>query len=218
MQALITGASRGIGKSIAQLFTERGISVLTPTRKELSLDSQESVDKYVAKHSNIDILVNCAGINDLASIEEMTEDLLAKTLQVNLVSALFLMKAVTPHMKQQQWGRIVNITSIWSGFSKERRLMYSVAKAGLDGATRASAVELSKFGILVNSVAPGFVNTELTSQNNTPEQIQVIAEALPIKRLAEPHEIAELVYFLASDKNSFMCGQTLYADGGFSCV
>ena len=96
--------------------------------------------------------------------------------------------------------------------------MYSIAKAGVKGLTTAAAVELSKYNVLVNAVAPGFVNTEMTSQNNTPEQIEKLAQALPIKRMAEPVEIAELVYFLASEKNSFITGQTIFADGGFSCV
>ena len=96
--------------------------------------------------------------------------------------------------------------------------MYSISKSGVKGLTTAAAVELSKYNILVNAVAPGFVKTEMTTQNNTPEQIASIAQDLPIRRLAEPSEIAELVYFLASEKNSFITGQTIYIDGGFSCV
>lgn len=218
MIALVTGASRGIGKSIVDVFSQRGLSVLSPTRAEMNLESSKSVTNYIHSHKDIDILVNCAGINELASIDEMTEELIQKTLQVNLISSLLLIKAVTPFMKEQKWGRIVNFSSIWSNFSKERRITYSVSKAGIDGATRASAVELAKWGILVNSVAPGFINTELTLQNNSAEQLKIIAEALPIKRFAEPLEIAEMVYFLSSQQNSFMTGQTLYVDGGFSCV
>lgn len=218
MIALVTGASRGIGKCIADIFSQRDICVLAPTRAEMNLESSKSVNTYIQSHKNIDILVNCAGINELANIDEMTEELIVKTLQINLISSLLLIKAVTPFMKEQKWGRIINFSSIWSNFSKERRITYSVSKAGVDGVTRASAVELAKWGILVNSVAPGFINTELTSQNNTPEQLKTIAESLPIKRLAEPIEIAEMVYFLASKQNSFMTGQTLYVDGGFSCV
>ena len=218
MIALVTGASRGIGKCIADIFSKRGLTVLTPTRIEMNLESSESITRYINLQKHIDILVNCAGINELANLDEMTEELLIKTLQINLISSLLLIKGVTPFMKEQKWGRIVNFSSIWSNFSKERRITYSVSKAGIDGATRASAVELAKWGILVNAVAPGFVNTELTSQNNTPEQLKLITDALPIKRLAEPLEIAEMVYFLSSKQNTFMTGQTLYVAGGFSCV
>ena len=217
-KALITGASRGIGKAIKNLFEERGIIVYSPSRQEMDLRSNESIEHYVSTLDNVDILVNCAGINELASIEEMTEEKLQEMIQVNLIAQTGLMKYITPVMKRQNYGRIVNFASIWCDFSKERRIMYSIAKSGVKGLTTAAAVELSKYNILVNAVAPGFVNTEMTSKNNTPEQIQTLAEALPIKRLAEPKEIAEFVYFLASEKNSFITGQTIFIDGGFSCV
>ena len=217
-KALITGASRGIGKAIKNLFEERGIIVYSPSRQEMDLRSNESIEHYVSTLDNVDILVNCAGINDLASIEEMTEEKLQEMIQVNLIAQTELIKYITPVMKRQNYGRIVNFASIWCDFSKERRIMYSIAKSGVKGLTTAAAVELSKYNILVNAVAPGFVNTEMTSQNNTPKQIKMLAEALPIKRLAEPKEIAEFVYFLASEKNSFITGQTIFIDGGFSCV
>lgn len=217
-KALITGASRGIGKAIKNLFEERGILVYAPARSEMNLSSNESIRKYVETLSDVDILINCAGINDLGSIDEMSEEKLQEMLQVNLVSQTMLIKYVSEKMKKNRYGRIVNFASIWCDFSKERRIMYSIAKAGVKGLTTAAAVELSKYNILVNAVAPGFVNTEMTSQNNTPEQIEALAQALPIKRMAEPVEIAEFVYFLASEKNSFITGQTIFADGGFSCV
>lgn len=217
-KALITGASRGIGKVIKEVFEKNGIEVFAPTRQEMDLKSNNSIENYINTICGIDILINCAGINDLASIEEMTLEKLQEMLQVNLVSQTMLIKCVTPYMKAQNYGRIVNFASIWCDFSKERRIMYSIAKAGVKGLTTATAVELSKYNVLCNAIAPGFINTEMTSQNNTPEQIKALAEALPIKRMGEPIEIAEFVYFLASEKNSFMTGQTIFVDGGFSCV
>ena len=200
-KALITGASRGIGKAIKNLFEERGIIVYSPSRQEMDLRSNESIEHYVSTLDNVDI-----------------EEKLKEMIQVNLIAQTELIKYITPVMKKQNYGRIVNFASIWCDFSKERRIMYSIAKSGVKGLTTAAAVELSKYNILVNAVAPGFVNTEMTAQNNTPEQIKMLAEALPIKRLAEPKEIAEFVYFLASEKNSFITGQTIFIDGGFSCV
>ena len=217
-KVLLTGASRGIGKAIKTLFEEKGCSVCAPARSEMDLKSPESIKEYTVKENAFDVLINCAGINDLASIDEMSEEKLQEMLQVNLLAQTMLIKYVSPYMKRQKYGRIVNFASIWCDFSKERRIMYSIAKAGVKGLTTAAAVELSKYGIMVNAVAPGFVNTEMTSQNNTPEQIKAIAETLPIKRMAEPKEIAELVFFLCSKENSFMTGQTIFIDGGFSCV
>ena len=217
-KALITGASGGIGKSIKDLFESHDIMVIAPTRQELNLNSNLSIKDYVSTIKDIDILINCAGINDLLAIEELTEEKLNETIQVNLISQTMLIKYISPMMKQKKYGRIVNFSSIWSDFSKEKRIMYTIAKAGVKGLTTASAVELSKYNILVNAVAPGFVNTEMTSKNNTPEQIKKIAESLPVKRLAEPKEIAEFVFFLASEKNTFITGQTIYIDGGFSCI
>lgn len=217
--ALITGTSRGIGKATKELFEQNGIKVIAPDRDEMDLSSNESIEKYIQNlNEDIDILVNNAGINDLAGIEEISDMKIDEMLQVNLKSQLQLIKLLSPSMKKNNYGRIVNISSIWSNFSKERRILYSIAKAGVNGLTVASAVELSKYNILVNAVAPGFVNTEMTSQNNTPEQIKALAQALPIKRMAQPEEIAEAIYFLASDKNTFITGQTIFVDGGFSCV
>lgn len=217
-RALITGASRGIGKVIKQLFEERGIEVVAPSRNEMDLSSNQSMEDYIAKIGSVDILINCAGVNDLASLEEMSVEKLEEMLQVNLVSQAMLIKHVSPAMKEKKWGRIINFASIWSGFSKERRIMYSIAKSGVVGLTTAAAVELSQHNVLVNAIAPGFVATEMTYQNNTPEQIKAIEATLPIKRMAAPEEIAEFVYFMASPQNSFMTGQTIYVDGGFSCV
>jgi len=217
-KALITGASRGIGKAVKDLFESKGIEVFAPTRAEMDLSSNESIRNYVSSIGEVDILINNAGVNNLALLEEITDEKFHEMLQVNLIASTELIKLITPGMKKKNYGRIVNFSSIWCDFSKEKRIMYSIAKAGVKGLTIASAVELSRYNILVNAIAPGFINTEMTSQNNTPEQIKELAKELPIKRMGEPEEIAELVYFLASEKNSFVTGQTIFADGGFSCV
>ena len=217
-KALITGASRGIGLAIKNLFEENCIDVYAPTRAEMDLSDNNSIRKYVKNLEYVDILVNCAGVNNLASIPEITDSALQDMLQVNLIAQTVLIQELSVKMKEHRYGRIVNFSSIWSEFSKERRIMYSMAKSGVNGLTTAAAVELAQYNVLVNAIAPGFVNTEMTSKNNTPQQINDLAAALPLKRLAEPKEIAELVLFLTSEKNSFITGQTIFADGGFSCV
>ncbi len=216
--ALITGASRGIGAATAVLFKKAGARVLTPSRSELDLSDNSSIERYISSvEDSIDILVNNAGINFLAGLEELDQEVLGQTLQVNLVAPLILTQLVAKKMKANRYGRVVNISSIWSVVAKERRLAYAASKSAMNGVTRTLAIELGEHGILVNAIAPGYVNTELTSQNNSPEQIQLISNSIPLHRLAEPEEIAEMAAFLCSEKNSYMTGQVLVVDGGYVC-
>jgi 3-oxoacyl-[acyl-carrier protein] reductase len=216
--ALVTGAARGIGRAIAEKLREEGATVLAPPRAELDLLSNESIDRWCAALAQpVDVLVNDAGVNPLASAEEFTDADLAATMQVNLVAPMRLARALTPGMARRGWGRVVNVSSIWSGVAKPRRFVYATTKAGLNGMTRALAVELAGAGVLVNAVAPGYVNTELTARNNPPEELARIAATIPVRRLAEPREIAEVVAFLASERNGYLTGQTIFVDGGFTC-
>lgn len=127
------------------------------------------------------------------------------------------MQAVVPGMRSRAWGRVVNISSIYALVTRERRASYSSTKAAVLGLTRAAAVELAPFGILVNAVCPGFVETALTRQNNTAEELADIAASVPLGRLAEPQDIASVVAFLCSEENRYMTGQALVVDGGFTC-
>ncbi len=165
----------------------------------------------------IDILVNNAGINIIEQVQEVSDRNIENTLQVNLVAPLRLSKGIIPDMVQRGFGRIVNISSQWSVVAKPGRATYSISKNGLNGLTRTLALELAPHNILVNAVAPGYTNTELTKINNTVEQIEDIKKLIPLGRLAEPEEIAEVVYFLCSEANSYITGQVILADGGFSC-
>lgn len=216
---MVTGASRGIGFAIADRLRQEGVRVLAPDRSYLDLSSSASMDAYLSTlNERIDILVNNAGINKLSSGQEVTDADLYETLQVNLAAPLRLIRALSPRMVENNYGRIINISSVWSVVSKQRRVTYSMSKAGLNALTRSLAVELAPHNVLVNAVAPGFVNTELTSQNNSLEEIEAISRLIPMGRLAEPAEIAELVFFLCSERNSYITGQTLLVDGGFSCT
>jgi len=216
--ALITGASRGIGAAIVQRMNIENIDVLAPSRQELNLLSNESIDLYLKTiKSPIDILINNAGINLVSNCQEVTDKNIEETIQVNLVAPIRLIRSVVPYMIKKGYGRIVNISSIWSFVSKHGRLTYSATKSGLDSVTRTLAVELAPYNILVNSVAPGYTNTELTKMNNTESQIEEIKKKIPLGRLAEPKEIAEVVYFLASESNTYITGQVFVIDGGFVC-
>jgi NAD(P)-dependent dehydrogenase (short-subunit alcohol dehydrogenase family) len=216
--ALITGGSRGIGAAIAQKLSTDGCVILAPTRQELDLDSDESIDTYLNEHGkHVDILVNVAGINRVASLSEMKDRDINDTLQVNLLAPLRIIRAVTPQMQQNGFGRIVNISSIWSIVSRPGRTNYTISKSAINGLTRSLAVELAPHNVLVNAVAPGYVMTDLTRQNNSAAELLQIKSTIPLQRLAEPEEIANLVSFLCSEQNTYLTGQTLVIDGGFTC-
>ena len=216
--ALVTGASRGIGSAIAVRLRDDGLRVLTPEHRELDLLSNDSIDAYL-KHLTepVDILVNNAGINPLGSLNEFRDSDLADTLQVNLVAPLRLIRGLTHGMINRRFGRIVNISSIWGTVSKSRRVSYTTSKSGLNGLTRALAIELAPHNVLVNAVAPGYVNTELTQRNNSPQEIETLRQMIPAHRLAEPAEIAQVVAFLCSEQNTYIVGQTIVVDGGYTC-
>jgi 3-oxoacyl-[acyl-carrier protein] reductase len=135
-------------------------------------------------------------------------------MQVNLKAPLRLIQAFSKRMGNR--GRIVNIGSIWAVISKKGRLTYSASKSALLGATRTLAIELSQKGILVNAVCPGFTDTELTRKNLTSKEIKEIEGFIPVGRLAKTNEIAEVVYFIGSLLNSYITGQTIIVDGGYS--
>lgn len=218
--ALVTGGSRGIGAAIVAEFQACGIGVLAPARQELDLAQIESVNRFIAKHAAtpIDILVNDAGINFIDSIVAITETNWRQTFEVNLHAPFRLIQGFVPGMAERGWGRIVNVSSVFSLVTKEKRAAYSAVKSGLNGLTRTVAVEFGPKGILANAVCPGYVETEMTRQNNTQADVQRLAATIPLRRLAQPNEIARFVAFLCSDENTYITGQTLVIDGGFSCL
>lgn len=218
-KALITGGSRGLGSAMASLLEDQGVEVIAPTRDVLALSRMESIAAYIASEQGkgFDIIINNAGINLLNELTHVKDEDWQIMLQVNLTAPMALIRGFSPYMKAQKWGRIVNISSIFSLVTRENRSAYSATKAGLNGLTRTAAVELAPYGILVNAVCPGYVETELTFVNNSPEQLAAITATIPLQRLAQPHEIAKLVSFLCSEENTYLTGQTLVIDGGFTC-
>ncbi len=216
--ALITGGSRGIGKAIVARYQKAGFKVIFPTRAELNLLDSDSVDDFIArnKEEKIDVIINNAGVNDINLIEDVTDDELDKMFATNLISPIRLLRGFVGQMKQRKYGRIVNIGSVWAVVSKPGRAIYSATKNGLHGITNTLALELAPHNILVNTVCPGFVLTELTLKNNPPPALKTLAEDIPAGRLAQPEEIAEIVYFLGSDNNTYVTGQKIIIDGGFS--
>jgi NAD(P)-dependent dehydrogenase (short-subunit alcohol dehydrogenase family) len=216
--ALITGGSRGIGAAIVRKLTADGYDILAPTRQEMDLESNESIISYLArKLDQIDILINNAGINHIALLGDINDQQVNDTLQVNLLAAFRIIREVAPCMQKKRFGRIVNISSIWSIVNRPGRINYTISKSAINGLTRSLAVELAPYNILVNAIAPGYVATDLTRQNNSESELENIRKTIPLQRLAEPDEIANLVAFLCSEQNTYMTGQTLVLDGGFTC-
>ena len=216
---LITGGARGIGAAITQTLQAKGFTIVAPTRAQLDLSLPSSVEAYIAANRElpIDILINNAGINVLRPITEIDENSWQSMLQTNLSAALRLTQAYAPGMQSLGWGRILNISTIFSLVTKERRAAYSMTKAALNALTRSSAVEFGPSGVLVNALAPGYVDTALTRQNNSPEAIAAITAAIPLRRLADAQELAQAAAFLVSEENTYLTGQTIVVDGGFTC-
>ena len=214
--ALVTGASGGIGKSIKESLINEQIEVISPSRSELDLSSSESINDFLTNLSkSIDILVNNAGILKVGKHNELSSSDFQEILQVNVIAPFVLMSKLSDSMKENKFGRIVNISSIWSQVSREGRSIYSASKAAVDSLTRSFALELSSYNILVNSIAPGYVNTELIKKNNSQTELDYIKKNIPLGRFAETSEIANLVTFLCSEKNSYITGQVITIDGGY---
>ena len=210
MRILVTGGSRGIGKDICDKFQKLGHEVISPTREELNLSSSFS---YIPE--KIDILVNNAGINIINSIFEGDNE--REIMQVNYFSPLKLFKLCLPHMKKQNYGRVVNIGSVWVDYAKPGRSSYSASKNALHSLTKAITSEYGTYNILANTVSPGFFITDMTFQNNTEEAVKELRSKIPVGRLGYTSEVADLVYFL-SVSNSYISGQNIVIDGGYSCT
>lgn len=238
--ALITGGTRGIGRSIADLFLEAGATVILTGTKPAEVErlnnenlnnrvsylavdfsNDASTAEFISKiqaMDRIDILINNAGINKInLNVDTATEDYDLLN-NVNLKGPYLLCREVSKLMIKNKYGRIVNITSIWSAVTRSGRSLYTATKWAIAGLTKTLAVELAPYEILVNSVGPGFTLTELTASTNTPEEIEKMAAIIPMKRFAQPVEIANLILFLSSSLNTYLTAQNLIIDGGYTNV
>lgn len=217
-EVLITGGSRGIGKEIVNIYSRAGYKIYAPSRDELDLADPSSVERFIVGNSHrfFGIIINNAGVNHINTIENIVDEDLDDMMNINLLSPLRLIRGFVPNMKNHKFGRIVNVGSIWGIISKPGRAGYSVTKHGIHGLTKTLALELAADGILVNTVAPGQTMTELTMRNNSAKEIEQMERDIPIGRLADPDEIARVVFFLGNEDNTYITGQELVVDGGLS--
>ena len=229
---LITGASRGIGKDIALKSKEKGYKVLgTSTTKEgvelinengiqglqLNLNKQESIESFIniliQEHADIDVLVNNAGITKDNIVLRMTEDEWMDVLNVNLNGAFKISKIVLKFMLKKRWGRILNITSTSASTGNRGQANYAAAKAGIEAFSKSLAKEVGSRGITVNSIAPGYIQTDMTEVINEKVKEEILSQ-IPLARFGKPEEISQLVDFLISDEASYITGQTIHVNGG----
>lgn len=231
---LITGSSRGIGAATARLAKNYGATVILHGKTEsgelkkiskeikcsyivCDVADETAVKKEVSKFKKIDILVNNAGINPSKTFMQLTNEDWQKVFEVNVLGVVNASKAVLPGMIKKGYGKIINIASIKGYPHISGKPAYAASKAAVIRITSSMAEEFAPYNILVNAVAPGFTETEMTKETLSPK-IQSQIDKIPLKRMAKPNEIAEAILFLASDRANYITGQTLLVDGGYSIV
>ena len=230
--ALVTGASRGIGRAIALEFKEKGYSVIGTATSEtgaaelndigiqgyvLDLNSHESIDIFWQKlednSQNISLLVNNAGITRDNIVLRMSDEEWSDIMNVHLYGTFQLCKRSLKMMLKSKWGRIINISSASASIGNRGQSNYAAAKAGVEAFTKSLAKEVGKRDITINAVAPGFISTDMTENNDGVNEDYLIKE-IPLGRFGEPAEVANLVTFLCSEEASYITGQTIHINGG----
>lgn len=212
----ILGGHGDIGTEIVEKFKKEGYEIVSPSSRELDLSSSVGIKKYLENLDFCpDVLIHAAGINNPKFIEEYTENDIRDIFSINVLGFYQVLQHFTPFLKKKKRGHILAISSIYGTISRSKRSSYSMTKSALNGLTRALALEWGEYNIIVNSLAPGFIDTKLTRKNNSAEIIKAFEKDIPLGRLAKPSEIAEVAYFLCSDKNTYINGQTVIVDGGY---
>lgn len=238
--AVITGAAQGMGKAIAQQFLESGALVaicdineqsIRQTATDLTVDQsriysqQVDVSDYqnfalfignvLRKFQKIDILVNNAGIIRPTRLENIDVEEWKNILDVNVNGVFYGIKLVLPHMMKANYGRIINMASIAGrSVSTQGGAHYTASKAAVLGITRATAKEMGKYSITSNAICPGLIDTPMARKASSPEDVDKFIASYPIKRIGEPHEVADLAVFLASDHAAYITGAAIDINGG----
>lgn len=236
---IITGASRGIGREIAKTLAREGYTIianynksereaqklkkeLQEENKEIDIykanianeeETQEMIKYIIKKYKKIDVLINNAGIDKIQLVTEVTKKDWDEIINTNLYGTFYISQQAAKNMIQNKQGKIINISSIWGQIGASMEVVYSISKAGVDGLTKALAKELGPSGIQVNSIAPGFIKTEMNSNFNE-QEINEIKDEIPLQKLGECTDIAKCVKWLIEDK--YVTGQVIAINGGWS--
>ena len=235
-RVLIIGGSGGIGAACVSTFAQNGDQVVftychhhdaasalsaqtgaTPLYINLedAENSRSTVEKAVSLLGGIDVLVNCAGISQIKLFTDLSEQDIARMIQINFTSVLRVTQEALPHMIRNHSGKIINIGSMWGKTGASCEVHYSATKAAIEGFTKSLAKELGPSGITVNCVEPGVIVTPMNASLDE-ETMAALIEETPLMRLGKPSDVADAVFFLASDQASFITGQILGVDGGFA--
>ena len=236
---IITGASRGIGREIAKTLAREGYTIianynksereaqklkkeLQEENKEIDIykanianeeETQEMIKYVIKKYKKIDVLINNAGIDKIQLVTEVTKKDWDEIINTNLYGTFYISQQAAKNMIQNKQGKILNISSIWGQIGASMEVVYSISKAGVDGLTKALAKELGPSGIQVNSIAPGFIKTEMNSNFNE-QEINEIKDEIPLQKLGECTDIARCVKWLIED--NYVTGQVIAINGGWS--
>jgi 3-oxoacyl-[acyl-carrier protein] reductase len=232
---IVTGGSRGIGRACVELFCEHGCDVAFiycsnddaaddcadetgafAIKADLSDPSEAewAYNKAVEYLGGVDVLVNNAGISESGLVTDVTDEMWHHVMDTNLSSAFYMSRLVSREFVRQQSGVIINIGSVWGRVGASCEAVYATSKAGLRGLTLSMAKELGPSGVRVNCVEPGVIDTDMNACYDE-DDIAALCEETPLFRIGDPSEVAELVYFLASEKASFITAQIIGVDGGF---
>lgn len=231
---LITGASRGIGAATAEIFSDNGYNVIINYNKNherakqiasktggnlIQADvsdiaqTEKMVDSIISEYGKIDVLVNNAGISVTGTFDSISDEDARRLFDVNIFGTFNCTKLVLPHMLRRKYGKIINVSSMWGQVGASCEVHYSASKAAVIGFTKALAKEVGPSGITVNCVSPGFISTDMTACY-TKEEVNAICEEIPVGRTGSPYEVAQAVFYLASEQAAYITGQVLGINGG----
>ncbi len=231
--AVVTGGTRGIGKSISEMLLRNGYRVFAVYCEndacaesfkneqnndflnviKCDISDGKSVAEIFSKIGGVDLLINNAGIADINLLTDLSDERIEKIISVNLTGAIFTTKAVLPHMVNKKCGNIINISSMWGEVGASCEAVYSAAKAGLIGFTKAMAKETGLSGIRVNCITAGVIMTEM-NKNLDEETLNSLREETPLNKIGTPEDVANAVEYLISEKASFITGEVLKVNGG----